>query len=190
MKCEEIPDVMLDVIYGEDVAPARAFRFFSHLKGCATCETEYLELLEARALLAEMPAPESNFSLEFELPESPPGRRRLPVRRTWWPALQRVAAVVVILVGLAYLLQVAGLAPDRSQPITEGQLRALINDVVVARQDESMRIIGEALVTIKEDIELRNQVQMKAVYEDMNSLQRNLMELGTRNRNVSSTQGN
>ncbi len=182
MSCDEIRELMMDILYGEEVRPGEAARFFLHLRQCADCSSEYLELLETREMLqgwslpAEDPEP-------VRLPESHPRwqiTRRLPV-------LQRIAAAILMLAGAVFLLQSVGLLPaGNRQPMNEEQLQRMIHEVVVARQDESLRIIGEALLSIKEELELRDRARIDSVYNDIYSMEQRWLEtLESKNRRVS-----
>lgn len=185
MSCDEFHDAMMDVLYGEEVRPAVAAGFFNHLRGCESCGQEYLELLETREMLQEWPLPS-----EAPTPVQDPAPRRSWLSGPWFPVLQRIAAVFLMLAGILYLGQAAGLLPGARASLTQEELQRMIHEVVVARQDESLRVIGEALLSIKEELELRDRARIESVYGDLYSMEQRWLEtLEARNRLVSDRLG-
>jgi hypothetical protein len=75
--------------------------------------------------------------------------------------------------------------PGGGEPVAEQRLREMVHDLVVARQDETLRVIGQGLLDIKEELEIRNRAGLELVYEDLYSLeQRYLQALEDNNRQV------
>jgi hypothetical protein len=185
MDCDAARGLMLDVVYGEEVPPSLAAGFFLHVKQCGDCSDEYLELLETREMLQDWPVPQDE-PVRVELP--------LPKRSAswagWWPMVQRMAATVLMVAGALYLAQMAGLVPEwRSGPGDE-ELQRMIHEVVVARQDESLRVIGEALLSIKEELELRDRARIESVYSDLYTMEQRWLEtLESRNQLTSARPG-
>lgn len=185
MDCEAARGLMMDVVYGEEVRPSAAAGFFLHIKQCRDCGEEHLELLETREMLQEWPAPQDE-PVRVELPLS----KRSATWTGWWPVMQRVAATVLMLAGALYMAQMAGLVPEwRSGPADE-ELQRMIHEVVVARQDESLRVIGEALLSIKEELELRDRARIESVYSDLYTMEQRWLEtLEARNQLTSARPG-
>jgi hypothetical protein len=181
MTCDETRELMMDILYGEDVRPAEAAGFFLHLRQCADCSEEYLELLGTREML-------QGWSLPAESPEPvripEPAVRWRPDR--WFAVLHKVAAAILMLAGAVFLLQRVGVLPAGARNLNEEQLQRMIHEVVVARQDESLRVIGEALLSIKEELELRDRARIESVYHDIYTMEQRWLEtLESRNRRVS-----
>jgi argininosuccinate lyase len=53
----------------------------------------------------------------------------------------------------------------------------MIHDVVLARQVEDWKVIGAALLELKEEMEAQDRVHMKSVYEDLYSLENRYIEV-------------
>ncbi len=51
MNCDESRDLMLDILYGEELSSRTCFQFFQHIDACAECSGEYGELLQTREML-------------------------------------------------------------------------------------------------------------------------------------------
>jgi hypothetical protein len=69
--------------------------------------------------------------------------------------------------------------------VSEAQLTEVIHDVTLARQEDDWRVIGEALLSLKEELEVKNRLEIRAVYEDMQNLeQRYVHALEESNRQV------
>jgi hypothetical protein len=104
----------------------------------------------------------------------------------WWQLLQRAAAGLLILVGALAVIQSVGLLPRADSNLSEAELTEMIHDVVLARQVEDWKVIGAALLELKEEMEAQDRIQMKAVYEDLYSLERRYIEvMDENNRQIS-----
>jgi hypothetical protein len=168
---------MVEVLYGEEVRPRVSYDFFAHMRECRTCDREFVELLETREQLSswrvadDPPSPVAEF-----------GDWRSGITRAWWPVLQKIAAAVLLAAGVLFLVQQTGLV-NRSN--SDEQVRQMVQDLVAARQEETLKVIGEALLDIKEEMVLRNRVNMDSVYGDMYTLeQRYLQVLEENNRQL------
>lgn len=174
MKCEECQAHLVDVLYGERLEPRVMLEFFRHLGACSSCETEYLELTETRERLAEwVPdgAEMSGFGEDARIVSG-----RFGNRMAWWPLLQKVAATVLILAGLLAVLQGLGIWSRPATGISEDRLAEMVHDIVVARQVEDWKVIGSALLNLKEEIEAKNRVEMRGIYEDLYSLEQRYVQ--------------
>jgi hypothetical protein len=175
---------MVDALYSEDISPRTSFEFFEHLSGCKPCKEEYFELVETRELLSEW-----TFDEGAEMNESPQlGIVDLGFKKRieWWPLIQKIAAGVLILFGIVAIFQSSGLLPRSTAGMSEQQLTQIIHDLVVARQVEDWKVIGAALLNLKEELEAQNRLGMRTVYKDLNDLQQRYVEaLEENNRQVS-----
>src|SRR5690606_6928759 len=170
MNCQTCHNELIDVLYGEDIEPSRAYLFFKHLDECPDCHQEYLELLETRELLQEWEIHE-----EF----APIGSRSryersylARLRSNWWPWMQRIAAGVLIMIGLASTLQYLGVWKNPRMMVSQVELAEMVNDMIVARQEEDWRMIGTALLDLKEEIETRRRIELQTVYQDLQEIQK------------------
>jgi hypothetical protein len=151
MKCEEVQERMIDVLYGEEVTPRGGFQFFRHLGECSDCNLEYLELLETREKLGDWKV-ESPQEKGFEVSGVSSGLfRSLP----WWALLQKVAAGVLIVVGAISILQYMGYLGGKHLVVSQQQLTETVQDMIVAQQAKERELMLRALLEVKEDIELR-----------------------------------
>jgi len=127
--------------------------------------------METRELLAEWESEE----MAPETVAFSQASNRFSMRRksqTWWPLLQKVAAGVLIAVGAFSVIQSTGLLPaGDTAMVSESQLAEVIHDVTLARQEDDWRVIGEALLSLKEELEVKNRLEIRAVYEDMQNLE-------------------
>jgi hypothetical protein len=181
---------MMDVLYGEEVAPRLCFEFFQHLSDCSQCRQEYRELLDTRELLAEWET-EDDYTGSVRVPQRAGFPPKILRQLQWWPLLQKVAATVLILVGAVSLLQTIGLGPQKAGVVSDKQLTEILHDVTVARQVEDWRVIGKALLSMKEDLEDQDRLHIQAVYEDIHVVeQRFVQALEESNRNVRTLMGN
>lgn len=175
MTCDECRERMIDVIYGEEVPPRLSYEFFAHLNVCASCDREYRELLETRETLAEWKLPavlgKDTDPGDAGGPWANPSRWR---RRL--PDIGRIAAGILVLFGAFALFQSVGLIPGRNQPVSQKQVEQMVQDLVVARQQETLKVIGQALLDIKEDMEDRSRFNLETVYGDLYSLEEKYLE--------------
>lgn len=172
MNCDQTGEWMVNLLYGEEVPPEASIAFFRHLKSCRVCEEEYLGLLETRKALAEWDLPDWDES-GTQAPAFAGRRGKRWIRGFgWWPTLQKIAAGILIVFGAFSLLRETGALPGGERELSEDQLRVLVHDLVVAREDENLRLIGDALLDIKEELEARDQLTIRAVYEDLYSMER------------------
>jgi len=175
MTCDRYGELMMDVLYGEEVHPRQAFDFFTHLKDCPRCEQDYAELIETRELLSDWSVEEAEGPLvNFDPPGAVTGYWK---SIEWGTLLQRVAAGFLILVGAVSVLQSGGLVPRSEAGLSETALTEMIHDVVLARQVEDWKVIGAALLELKEEMEAQDLVLMKSVYEDLYSLERRYIDV-------------
>lgn len=169
MNCEHCGDVMVDVLYGEEFDARRCFVFFRHLENCQDCSREYLELIETRETLQRWQvSPASSEARVF--------RNRVNTQlRRWWPLFQKVAAGFLIVVGAVSILQSIGYLGSRQVMVSEQQLEA-VQDMIVSLQNAERQLIGEALVRLKEDMDLERQDDMKQVSRYLRSLEERYTE--------------
>lgn len=185
MNCQKCSELMVDILYDEEVPPRTTYEFFRHLGECAECNAEYLELIETREGLSEWklnehPGPD-------EILKDPPSIVDLGFmkRGDWWTLMQRVAAGVLILVGIFSILQNLGVLPRQQVPPSDEQLAEMVHDIVVAKQVEDWKVIGSALLSLKEELEDQNRLEIRSIYEEMYSLeQRTVQALEENNQNV------
>ena len=175
MTCDQSSELMMDVLYGEEVHPRQALDFFTHLKDCPRCEQDYAELVETREVLSDWSVEEAEGPLvHFDPPRAVTGYWK---SIEWGTLLQKVAAGFLILVGAVSVLQSGGLFPRSEVGLSETELTEMIHDVVLARQVEDWKVIGAALLELKEELEAQDRVQMKSVYEDLYSLERRYIDV-------------
>ena len=173
MNCQRCTELMMDILYGEDVSPRGCFEFFEHLGTCDRCRDEYLELLETREMLGEWAA-EEIVPPEVETPSAVAWKPRRRVQ--WWPLMQKVAAGVLILVGAFSIVQSFGVLPSRNMVASEARLAEFIHDVTLAQREDDWRMIGEALLSLKEEVDAQNRLGMENVYQDMRSQEKRFVE--------------
>ncbi len=151
MNCESSRERMIDFLYGEELGPDQSFAFFQHLQECVDCKQEYLELVETREALAqwngadEILAPEERI-----LPAAFPNRSE-PAWR--WTLLSKVAAGVLIVLGVLSIAQNLGWRERGRLGVTEQELAVMLHDLTVVRQTEDQRMIGAMFLQMKDDLE-------------------------------------
>ena len=184
MNCRQCSEQMMDVLYGEEVEPRTAFDFFRHLVDCPDCESEYLELIETREMLGQWDEPSMERVVDSTRFQTAPPKKKFP----WLPPAQKIAAGVLMLFGLLAMLQYAGIIPQSNRQalvVSDEELAQMIHDVLVAKQVEDWKVIGTALLNLKEEIEMQNRLGLENVYKDINFLQqRYVLALEENNRNV------
>lgn len=169
MSCEQCSERMMDVLYGEELNAMTCFQFFRHMDDCSDCRAEYREVLETREILAEWKIEEDGSAIELDSkPFVRPGRK---AGIGWFPVFQRIAAGILILLGAVSVLQMSGILPDRRVVVNERQLTEMVHDMILARQEQDWRIIGTALLEVKEELEARRRVEMQVAYEELNDLE-------------------
>ena len=183
MKCSSSSELMVDVLYGEEIDSRTAFEFFKHLSTCSDCEADYFELLETRELLGQWDEPVSE-----EIVDKSTIVPRIRKKISWLPLVQRIAAGILIFIGIFAMLQYVGVIPQqnhRAITVSDEQLALMIHDVLVARQVEDWRVIGTALLGLKEEIEMQNRLGIESVYQDIDHLRhRYVLALEENNRHV------
>lgn len=170
MNCEKYHNVMIDVLYGEEWNPRQCFEFFRHLEECGDCNREYLELIETRETLRQW---------EVSAVKSKTGffRNRATWQvRKWWPLLQKAAAGLLIVVGAVSILQYMGYLEGRQLAVSEQQFTETVRDMIVSIQTEERQLIGEALIQLKEDVDLERRDDRRQVSRYLRLLEQRYME--------------
>lgn len=175
MSCTTMHERMMDVLYGEELNPDRCLEFFRHLESCSDCKADYLELVETRSLLAQ-------WDLGQAVPEARAGtggKVRLLLRKVdrspAWRAVYKAAACILILLGMTVIARDLGWAERATLEVSRQELETTINDVVVARQVEERRLIGQYLVQMREDQE-RDMGQIHQYLQVLDLQQRDAQE--------------
>jgi uncharacterized protein YbcI len=163
MNCGDSRDAMMDALYGEESDARRLFEFFKHLDACAECSGEYRELLGTRGLLQE-------WRVDEELEAAPaPARAPWLSRASGWPRNRwltlawRAAAGVLVVAGIISVVQYLGVLGGRRVVVSEQQLTEMVHDLIMANQAEERQLIGQALVHLKEDVELARRQEVSEV---------------------------
>lgn len=175
MNCDESRELILDVVYGEEVQSRSCFDFFKHLDTCPDCSGEYREFLTTREMLqswelAEPSAAEEPPAKISAKPWMQNQRRRLG-SVSWWLMLQRVAAGFLILMGIVSIFQHYGYLGGRKLMVSEKQLTEMVHDMIVVDQAQERHLIGKALVAFREDVESQRSQDMQDVYNHLVSLE-------------------
>jgi hypothetical protein len=170
MNCGSCGELMVDVLYGEEISTRQVFEFHKHLSKCSSCNNEYLELLETRELLGawEDPAADTNLN-KARITQKKPGLSKV----VWFPLIQKAAAGILMVLGLFALLQFIGIIPEENSEalvVSDEQLAQMIHDVVVEKRVEDWKLIGSALLRLKEEIKTENRVGIQNVQQDMDEL--------------------
>jgi hypothetical protein len=103
----------------------------------------------------------------------PSTRRRLRPWSSfeWWPMLQKVAAGFLILLGIASIFQHYGFLGGQRLAVSEQQLSELLHDRIVIAQTAERQLIGQALIHLKEDLDIERRQEMQEVYQALVSLE-------------------
>ena len=165
MRCDQVRESILDVLYGEDVTMEESAAFFRHIDDCRECGREYSELLGTREVLSTWTVEE-----EFEVREAPSSLARLRSMSVW-NLVARVAAIFLVVVGAISLLQHAGLWPDRHVVVSETQMAEMVHDMILAGQEENWRVIGRALLEARDEMEMRDRRQIQLVDDQVEGLE-------------------
>ncbi len=174
MNCDESRELILDVVYGEEVPSRTCFDFFKHLDGCPDCSSEYRELLTTREML-------QGWELDEPSAAEPPvkngakpwmqSQRRRLGSVSWWSMLQKVAAGFLILMGIVSIFQHYGYLGGRKILVSEKQLTEMVHDMIVVNQAEERHMIGKVLIQFREDVDLQRNQDMQDVYNNLVSLE-------------------
>lgn len=176
MTCESCRDSLMDVLYGEDIGSEACYDFFKHLQVCRDCDSEFQELLDTREVLGlwNMEAPE--IAPPVVLKEVSPGSRLRQFVSSGWPLLQRIAAGILILVGAISIMQSMGFWQSEKVLVSEQQLLEMVNDMIVLRQAEERKIIGQALVNFADEVALKQQDNLHSVDGRITTLERRYLD--------------
>ncbi|MDA2923685.1 hypothetical protein MYX65_03340 [Acidobacteria bacterium AH-259-L09] len=175
INCEKSEERMMDILYGEEVNPRLCFEFFRHLEDCPGCTREYLELLETREMLAQWKVEHLGATnLKSSQPTSAFGYFLNRIR--WWPALQRIAAGFLIIVGVFSILQYMGYLGGQRLVVPEQQLTEMVHDMIVAQQVQERQLTLKALLAVKEDVELQQRVNFQELQGYLISLERRYVD--------------
>lgn len=168
MTCQHCQELMMDVLYGEEVQARHCFDFFQHLNDCDRCGLEYRELLQTRELLGRWKVEDQ--APPTSIPFPTPWSRRL--RHQWLPLLPKIAAGVLVLMGAFSALRVVGVwQPDRVM-VSQSELLEMVNDVAVARQTEERYWWGQVLVNFADTMDRRQMEDMQFLTERLVALER------------------
>jgi hypothetical protein len=179
MNCDESREKMMDALYGEDPEARWMFAFFKHLKTCEECSQEYLELLETRQMLGQWELLPEEDRADAPTKPRPRWRPGSPVR--WWPALQKVAAGFLILVGVLTILQQMGYLGGKRLMVSEQQLTEMVQDMILVNQTRERQLMGQLLVHMKEDLQLERTSELREVQEYLMTLEERYLETLERN---------
>jgi len=174
MNCDESRELILDVVYGEEVPSRSCFDFFKHLDSCPDCTSEYREFLSTREMLQSWQLEEPSAA---EAGVSSAARPWMQIRRfrwisgSWWGMLQKVAAGVLILIGIVSIFQHFGYLGGRKLMVSEKQLTEMVQDMIVVNQAEERHMIGQTLILFREDVELQRNQDLQDVYNNLVSLE-------------------
>ena len=175
MSCNTMHERMMDVLYGEELNPDRSLEFFRHLESCPDCKAEYLELVETRSLLGQ-------WDLGQAVPEQPAGTGAKVLgflrgidRSPAWRVVYKAAACILILLGMTVIARDLGWVEQADLQVTRQELETTINDVVVARQEEERRLIGQYVIQVRDDLE-RDMGQIHQYLQVLDLQQRDAQE--------------
>ncbi|RPJ85030.1 MAG: hypothetical protein EHM18_11080 [Acidobacteria bacterium] len=174
MNCDESRELILDVVYGEEVPSRSCFDFFKHLDSCPDCTSEYREFLSTREMLQSWQLEEPSAAESSVKSAARPwmqGRRFLLDSGSWWGMLQKVAAGVLILMGIASIFQHYGYLGGRKVMVSEQQLTEMVHDMIVVSQAQERRVIGQELIRFSEAVDLQRNQDLQDVYNNLVSLE-------------------
>ena len=157
MKCNESVGRMIDVLYGEEMNPNSCYEFFQHLEICEDCKREYFGMLETRELLGEWNE-EGSETTNSQPRFSSPSSRDVRWIVRWWPTAQRLAAGILMVLGVVAILQSMGFLASEKVMVSEAALTEMVHDLILIEQGSERQLMLRALLEVKEDIEL-TQVQ-------------------------------
>ncbi len=169
MNCESSRERMIDFLYGEKSGPDQSFAFFQHLQECFDCKQEYLELVETREVLAQWNGSDEVLAEEERiLPAAFPNRSR----PAWqWTMLSKIAAGVLIVLGVLSIAQNLGWWERGKLGVTEQELAVMLHDLTVMRQTEDQRVIGSMILRVKDDLEQARRRDLQQVYDYLQTLE-------------------
>ena len=175
MNCEVCRQGMMDVLYGEEVDARSSFDFFRHLDQCPACSQEYLELLETREALGQWKVEQ-----EPEAEHAKPGwnHRFLPWSRkvSWWGLVTKVAATLLLVLGGLSLLDRLGYWRPSHRVVSQQELVLMVHDMVVASQEEERKLIGMALLKLREDVKMQQRYDRQQFSEYLTSLEQRYVD--------------
>lgn len=185
MTCQDCQGIMMDVLYGEEVEPRTALRFFRHLDGCGSCHEEYLGLLETRELLSQWKLDEESAASAARASWVAPFGRRLQrtVIRGWMVA-QRIAAAFLIAVGGYSVLYQAGVVPEPGARASETQVVEAVREMIRGQLEEERALVGAALVQVREEVEFQRRDELRQVYDHLIEQERYLKSLEENTRHI------
>ncbi len=175
MNCEVCRQGMMDVLYGEDVDARSNFNFFRHLDQCPSCSQEYLHLLETREVLSQWRVEEEPVAGDHK-----PWRNRpsLPWSWSvsWWGLVTKVAATLLLILGGLSLLDRLGYWRPSHRMVSQQELVLMVHDMVVSAQEEERKLIGMALLQLREDVEIQQRYDRQQFSEYLTTLERRYVE--------------
>ncbi len=179
MNCNGCRERMMDVLYGEDLSAGDSFEFFEHLDDCRGCRREYLDFLETRSQLTEWKEPEN--PQPTQLPAAGFAGAAGWNLRGWslgrpWRHLQTAAAIFLVLVGSLSVLQSMGLWNSPRMMVSKEQLLETVNDMIVIRQAEERKIIGQAMVNFADQMMLDQKNAMRSMADQFQVLERRYLD--------------
>lgn len=177
MSCKLTEERMMDILYGDELSPELCLEFFQHLESCSRCMTEYLELVETRSILG-------HWDLGETISDETMGRGRNLISFSnrfaashSWRVVQKVAAVVVVLMGITVLVQHLGWVEKRTLDVTREELAVMINDIAVSRQAQERRLVGKVMVQLRDDLEKTHRRDLGQIEEDLRFLKMHQVEV-------------
>lgn len=182
MNCQQSRALMMDILYDEEVSSEASFEFFGHVDKCHECDLEYRELLETRRLLGtwELESPPGDGTdriVNFHPRSGVKPSRAVSGAWYWSGMLARAAAVVLMLLGAFSLLRSSGVMYQPTMSVSNEELAALVNDMIVEKQSEDWQLFARALINLKEDLDLQRRQEMRVVFEDLSDLERRYLTI-------------
>ena len=175
MNCTTMHERMMDVLYGEELNPDRCLEFFRHLESCPDCKAEYLELVETRSLLGQWDLDQAVPGAGAGTGSKVLGFLRGVDRSPAWKFVYKAAACILMLLGMTVIARDLGWVERAALEVTRQELETTINDVVVARQEEERRLIGQYVIQVRDDLE-RDMGQIHQYLQVLDLQQRDAQE--------------
>lgn len=170
MNCEQTRERMVDFLYAEELRPDPCFGFFQHLQNCAECKQQYLELVETREVMAQWNGSDEMLAEEERI--VPLGRFSRPGSPWWWTMMPKVAAAVLIALGLLSIVRDLGFQDQRQVIVMEQELVKMLHDVTVVRQNEDRQVLGAMMLQVRDDLEQSRRRDLQQWYDYVQTWER------------------
>jgi predicted anti-sigma-YlaC factor YlaD len=170
MRCDEVKESIVDVIYDESGKEPESSEIREHLRTCASCRAEFEEMAQTRKYLQRWEDEPPLRHIAIEENNAFPGKNTLPYRPSGWKYMRYAAIAAMVLItilalanthiawnkdGFTFSTRLFASQAEERDYYTKTELRNLLKEVLDDSESRTNEIIylmmQETLKTVEQD---------------------------------------